>query len=310
MLKQPRWRSRKAALLFLWAATTKIDPWMARAALLCPPFFLSPRPMSRLSREPQPEAKSSVGAQAIHQWVSDRPWLGKMDFSAGAPTRFRLVQKGAGFVLELPSGSDPKAILQFLNEQEKWLALRAWTRDNRKKPEGIEALPHAEEHGWIWIDGQQEKLVVEPVRAVQWSGPGTPLRLPKSACASEGLARSQANLALKRLAQARLSDRLRELAIEAGLPPPPFLLADSQAFWGQRDSRSRIKLRFDLIQMPVVCQDHVICHELAHAWHMDHSPAFWKQLGKLRPDWKSEMDTLRQWEGILGHDAMKFPNLD
>jgi predicted metal-dependent hydrolase len=265
--------------------------------------------MPRFSREPldQPTA-AAVDAQSIREWIAERPWLGDVEFAAGAPTRFRLSEKVDGFRLEMPMGCEPRGLLDFLREHEKWLARRAWTRENRAQKPPVEAQA-AQGEGLIWIDGQAERMTLSPLPSVRWRGPGTPFELPRAACASEELARSQARSALKKLAQARLAPRLAELAVEAGLEPPPFHLAEAKSFWGQRDSRGRIQLRYDLIQMPPECQDHVIGHELAHAWHMDHSPAFWRQLARLRPNWRAEVDLLRRWEGVLARDAMRAPPL-
>lgn len=48
-------------------------------------------------------------------------------------------------------------------------------------------------------------------------------------------------------------------------------------------SRKNINLNRKLIQLPQWVSDYVICHELAHLVHMNHSPRFWSLCRSLYP---------------------------
>ena len=39
--------------------------------------------------------------------------------------------------------------------------------------------------------------------------------------------------------------------------------------------------------MPHEISDYVICHELAHLKHLNHSSAFWEEVTRLYPDYKN-----------------------
>ena len=45
--------------------------------------------------------------------------------------------------------------------------------------------------------------------------------------------------------------------------------------------------------------DYVAAHEVAHRVRMDHSPAFWAVVERLRPDWRESRDWLRAEGGAL-----------
>jgi len=56
------------------------------------------------------------------------------------------------------------------------------------------------------------------------------------------------------------------------------------ARWGSYSTRTRtIRLSAALRQMPSWVLEAVVAHELAHAFHPDHSPAFWALLRKVCP---------------------------
>lgn len=58
-----------------------------------------------------------------------------------------------------------------------------------------------------------------------------------------------------------------------------------RARWGSYSERTRVvRLHAALRQMPEWVLEAVVAHELAHAVHADHSPAFWALLRSVEPD--------------------------
>ncbi|HEX6633551.1 MAG TPA: SprT family zinc-dependent metalloprotease [Usitatibacter sp.] len=96
----------------------------------------------------------------------------------------------------------------------------------------------------------------------------------------------------KRRAKEHLGDRLAELAADAGLAPPRFFLSSALSRWGSCNSRREIRLAWRLLKAPPALVDYVICHELAHLRHMNHSPAFWAEVERLCPDYRRLRATL------------------
>jgi hypothetical protein len=96
----------------------------------------------------------------------------------------------------------------------------------------------------------------------------------------------------RRSALAYLSERVRVLAAQAGLAPPRVMVSSAMARWGSCNSRREVRLAWRLVKAPAELVDYVICHELAHLRHMNHSSAFWAEVARQCPDYRGLRDEL------------------
>ena len=63
--------------------------------------------------------------------------------------------------------------------------------------------------------------------------------------------------------------------------------------WGVcRPTQNTITLNRNLLFLPDVLVDYVICHEFVHFRHPDHSPTFWRELARFVPDCKEKRKAL------------------
>lgn len=67
--------------------------------------------------------------------------------------------------------------------------------------------------------------------------------------------------------------------------PSSWRLSNARTRWGSCSSQKRINLNWRLIHFELPVIDYVIAHELAHLKEMNHSPAFWKTLQTIYPDY-------------------------
>lgn len=56
--------------------------------------------------------------------------------------------------------------------------------------------------------------------------------------------------------------------------------------WGSCDQDKNISLSLYLAQLPPDLVDYVLCHELAHTKHLNHSRKFWQEVSLMAPNYK------------------------
>jgi predicted metal-dependent hydrolase len=79
-----------------------------------------------------------------------------------------------------------------------------------------------------------------------------------------------------------------------GLVPDRLSIRPLRRRWGSMSPAGRLTLNATLIKAPVSSIDYVIVHELCHLAHADHSPAFYRLLRRLMPDWEARKARLER----------------
>lgn len=77
------------------------------------------------------------------------------------------------------------------------------------------------------------------------------------------------------------------------LVPPRVFLSSANGRWGSCNSRREVRFSWRLIKARPALIDYVVCHELAHLRHMNHSAAFWGEVRRMCSDFevlKKELD--------------------
>jgi hypothetical protein len=85
----------------------------------------------------------------------------------------------------------------------------------------------------------------------------------------------------------------KELALKHNFHPTEIKLSNAKGKWGSCHSNGHIRLNWRLIKAPKLCQDYVICHELAHLKEMNHSVRFWALVAVMQPRFREAKAWLR-----------------
>lgn len=95
-------------------------------------------------------------------------------------------------------------------------------------------------------------------------------------------------------AATRIAERIAKLAPRLGLQVPSVLIRDQQKRWASCDRRGRLRFNWRIIMAPMSLVDYVVAHELCHLVCPDHSPAFWKLLRRVMPDYQQRQEKLKK----------------
>lgn len=100
---------------------------------------------------------------------------------------------------------------------------------------------------------------------------------------------------LMKKAKEYLPYRLEYYAKRFGYTYEKIRLSHANTRWGSCSSTRTISLNIGLMQVPEPLRDYVIIHELAHLNHMDHSSAFWSEVGSHDPKFKEHRRKLKSY---------------
>jgi predicted metal-dependent hydrolase len=183
-----------------------------------------------------------------------------------------------GLTVSAPSTMPLARIEALVRESERWIVRKVAQWSGRQVP------PASWVHGarLPYLGGGLELQLALGSRPQAVALPGA-LRVATRDGSEESIRRAVIAW-YKRAARERLQQRVMELAARAGIAAPRFMLSSAVARWGSCNSRREVRLAWRLIKAPPELADYVICHELAHLRHMNHSPAFWAEVERQCPD--------------------------
>ena len=90
---------------------------------------------------------------------------------------------------------------------------------------------------------------------------------------------------LKRLAREVMSGLAKSLAERYGFSYTGVYITSARGRWGSCSSSGNLSFSFRTAFLTMREARYVAAHELCHTRHMDHSPAFWDEVGKIVPEY-------------------------
>lgn len=204
----------------------------------------------------------------------------------------RLSVSHAGVRVSLPPWTPYAVGIAFARKHEAWI----------KEQTAIQPLPHQFKDGQRI--GKLHTLVIQPAAPGQKPGAAVrrttiTIRLAQDEKTADDTVQQRCRKAviraLKYQAELLLPPRLKTRAAKHGLLYGSVSVRQLTRRWGSCDSKQNITFNLFLMQLPWPLIDYVICHELTHTKHMDHSASFWEMLETLYPYAKQANRQLRNY---------------
>jgi len=170
--------------------------------------------------------------------------------------------------LTLPKGASLRAGLAWARTQQEWIA-----RQQARLPARVG-----------FDDGTEIPFRGAPLR-IDWceTRPRTPRReADRLLCGGprESLA-GRVERWLRRQALTLLSEETAAIAARGGVAVTRVGIGDPRSRWGSCSSSGAIRYSYRLILAPDFVWRATVAHEVAHRFHMDHSPAFHRLAAEL-----------------------------
>ncbi|KTB49140.1 putative metal-dependent hydrolase [Dehalogenimonas alkenigignens] len=89
-----------------------------------------------------------------------------------------------------------------------------------------------------------------------------------------------------------LNERVRFWESKVGMTASKIIVCDLGFRWGSCGKYGALYFNWRLLQLPVFLVDYVVIHELVHLHERNHTPTFWRILGRVLPEWKERKEEL------------------
>jgi len=196
--------------------------------------------------------------------------------------------------LVVPRGVSERRAWSFLASRADWVRSHLQRRRElqpveQEFPPAFIALPALGERWRLFLAGGSGRLQLrERPGMLELRGDGS----------SEQVRRRLRAWLLAHATQA-FTAQVQELAQTHGFTFSAVKLRRQRTRWGSCNTRGVISLNLALLFQPPAVLRYLLCHELAHTRHMNHSARFWDCVAQCEPDWRALDAELRHgWRNV------------
>lgn len=97
----------------------------------------------------------------------------------------------------------------------------------------------------------------------------------------------------------KLREKVDRYAAMVGVEPTGVGIKTFKSRWGSCTAHGRLEFNWKIMMAPNRMVDYVVVHELCHLKQHDHSPAFWREVERVIPDYMECREWLRENVGRL-----------
>lgn len=195
----------------------------------------------------------------------------------------RISHVGAGPILTVPVGVSIARARAFLAEQEGWIRGHLAARSDPIVVADGAVLPF-----------RGADLTIRAVRAGRIGLAGTDLVVPADRAVGPRVAAW-----LREEARRDVLAASERHAARLGVGVGKITMRDPRSRWGSCTQSGDLMYSWRLVMAPPDVLDYVAAHEVAHIAELNHSPAFWGAVARLKPDYQRPRQWLRAHGGVL-----------
>ena len=101
---------------------------------------------------------------------------------------------------------------------------------------------------------------------------------------------------LRKAAKQIIPDRVAYYAALMGVEPASVKITSARTRYGSCSGKNGLCFSLYLMEKSARCIDYVVVHELAHIKEHNHSPAFYREIEKILPDYRDRIKELKEKE--------------
>jgi predicted metal-dependent hydrolase len=211
------------------------------------------------------------------------------------------VERDASLIAHLPEGTPLEEAAPLIRGKLVWIHQKLADRKNLTSGEVFRRPAFVDGEGFYFLGQHYRLKLVDPSleeglgATTRFDGDRLLFRRDQIGAGEKRIAEYYTRAAHPFLNQ--VAARWKKVA---GITPARFVnVADLGFRWGSCSSDGTLNFHWRIMQLPPLVIDYVVVHELTHLKVRDHSPEFWKQVGKIMPNYQQHRDWLRDKGGKL-----------
>ncbi len=196
-----------------------------------------------------------------------------------------VIQPNGELLVRAPKRATRKQINDLVEKHAAWIAKK---QIQAKETQALFA-PHLFQEGESFpLLGENYSLEIVDVEKPKLVFAADKFQLAKS---SKGGAEAIFERWYKKQARKIFATRVEYYSQKYGFSYKKVKLSSAKKRWGSCSAKGNLNLTWRLVMMPSEIIDYVIVHELCHLRELNHSKAFWAEVGRILPDYQ----TRRKW---------------
>lgn len=218
---------------------------------------------------------------ASSEYISGNGFVAEVIRTARIKSARLQVEDGVVSIV-VPKALETERIEQLLKDKHRWIKEKLYLHQQQQpapKREMLsgEAFPYLGRNYRLKITTGK----LQPVKLLQGR---LQVVVPK-AMRHEHIIRDMLTHWYRLQAEIRFKEKVKRYASVVGVEPTDVSVKTFKSRWGSCNVKGEIQFHWKIIMAPNRIVDYVVVHELCHLKHHDHSPAFWKSVERIVPDY-------------------------